>query len=267
MPRSEFSPGGSHIRSGRPSVAPFDESSYIIFSSAHSSGLLPDGAYEISLIEISLSFVVSPVLIELGYKLADRFPAGPRPELSLKGLTESIHDYVVVVGYSYVGRVICMMLELASIPYIAFEVELDRLAVAKKERHKVYYGDVTDPSMIDGLAIARARAVIVTMRDYSAVKLITGTLRQFHPNVKVMTAVPYLYQRDELQKMGAEQVVALTPEGTLSFGRSVLGGLGVRLDDTETIVSSLRAEDYASMRSVGGAIRENAPKDTAAEKG
>ena len=131
----------------------------------------------------------------------------------------------------------------------------------------MYYGDVTDPSTMDALAIARARTVIVTARDYSAVKKISGTLRQYYPNVKVMTAVPYLFQRDELKQMGASQVVALTPEGTLSFGRSVLDGLGVRPDDTETIISSLRADDYAIMRGVGGVIREDAPKDATAEKG
>ncbi len=248
-------------------LAPFDEIAYIIFSSAHSSGLLTDRAYAMGLILISFSFVVSPVLINLGYKLADRFPTGPKPDLPLKALTESIHDYVVVVGYSYVGRVICMMLERASIPYIGFELRLDRLAKAEEERHKVYYGDVTDPATMDALAIARARAVIVTTRDYSAVKLLTGTLRQFYPSGKVMTAVPYLFQRDELRKMGAAHVVALTPEGTLSFGRSVLGGLGVRPDDTETIISSLRADDYSTIRSVGGTIREDVRNDAAAEKG
>jgi glutathione-regulated potassium-efflux system protein KefB len=248
-------------------LAPFDEIAYVIFSSAYSSGLLTGRAYAIGLIMISFSFVVSPVLINLGYKLADRFPAGPKPGLPVKALSESIRDHVVVVGYSYVGRVICMMLEQASVPYIAFELRLDRLAEAKKERHKAYYGDVTDPATMDALAVARARAVIVTTRDYSAVKRITGTLRQFYPSVRVMTAVPYLFQREELRKMGAAQVVALTPEGMLSFGTSVLGGLGVSPDDIEATVSSLRADDYARIRGVRGAIPENVPKDAAAEKG
>jgi hypothetical protein len=86
---------------------------------------------------ISFSFVVSPVLINLGYKLVDRFTTEPKPDLPLKALSESIHDHVIVVGYSYVGRVICVILEQANIPYIAFERSLDRLAVAKKGKHKV----------------------------------------------------------------------------------------------------------------------------------
>ena len=94
---------------------------------------------------ISFSFMVSPVLINLGYKLVDRFTKEPKPDLPLKALSESIHDHVIVVGYSYVGRVICMMLERANIPYIAFERRLDRIAEAKKWKRKVYFGDVTIP--------------------------------------------------------------------------------------------------------------------------
>src|SRR4029077_1110837 len=161
-------------------------------------------------------------------------------------------------GYSHVGRVICMILERANISYVAFERFLDRLAEAKKWKHTVHYGDVTDPAMLDALAISHARVVVVTTRDYSAVKRITGVLRQFYPSVKVITAVPYLFQRDELRKMGAAQVVALTPEGTLSLGRSILAELGAGGDDIEAIIGSLRAGDYASIRNVGDTLPENA---------
>jgi glutathione-regulated potassium-efflux system ancillary protein KefC len=232
-------------------LAPFDEITFVIFASAHSSGLLTDRAYTLGLIMISFSFVVSPVLINLGYTLADRFTPEPQPDLPLEALSGLIHQHVIVVGYSYVGRVICMMLEQARMPYIAFELSLERLAEAKKWQHKVHYGDVTNPAMMGALAISHARAVIVTTRDYAAVKRITGTLRHFYPSVTVMAAVPYLFQRDELRNMGATQVVALTPEGTLSFGRSILGELGTKPDDIETIIGSLRADDYASIRDVG----------------
>jgi voltage-gated potassium channel Kch len=82
-----------------------------------------------------------------------------------------------------------------------------------------------------------------------------------------MTAVPYLFQRDELRELGAAQVVALMPEGTLSFGKSVLGELGIRPDDIDPIMNSLRAADYASIRGIGGTIPNDVPKDAAAALG
>jgi len=247
-------------------LAPFDEIAYVVFSSAHKSGLLTERAYALGLTGISFSFVLSPVLINLGYKLVDCFKTETKPDLPLKALSKSIHDHVVVVGYSYVGRVICIMLEQANIPFIAFERRLDRIAEAKKEKRKVYFGDVTSPGMMNALAISRARAVIVTTRDYSAAKQLISTVLHFHPNLKVMTAVPYLFQRDELRELGAAQVVALMPEGTLSFGKSVLGQLGIKPENIDPIMNSLRAADYASIRGVGGTIPEDGLKDVAAGK-
>jgi len=41
---------------------------------------------------------VSPVLINLGYKLVDRFTTVPKPDLPIEALSKSISDHVVVVG-------------------------------------------------------------------------------------------------------------------------------------------------------------------------
>jgi voltage-gated potassium channel Kch len=96
---------------------------------------------------------------------------------------------------------------------------------------------------------------------------LTTTLLHFHPNMKVMTAVPYLFQRDELREIGAAEVVALMPEGTLSFGKSVLGELGVKPDTIEPIMNSLRAADYSSIRDIRSIVPDDVPKGAAAAVG
>jgi len=110
------------------------------------------------------------------------------------------------------------------------------------------------------IALARARSVIVTTTIYDSTRRVIGNLRQFYPSASVMTAVQYLAQREELRQMGATQVEALAPEGTLSFGRSVLESLGMPGGQTEVIISSLKANDYAVLRGVG-AVGPNAGAD------
>jgi glutathione-regulated potassium-efflux system ancillary protein KefC len=242
-------------------LMPLDEIAYVIFASAHGSGLLSAQAYTVGLTMISFSFVLSPVLINLGYKLSNRLASTPTPDVPLKSLSESIENRVVVVGYSYVGRSICAILELANIPYIAFEIDLEHLSEAKKRNHNTHYGDVTEPMMMGTISIARARSVILTTSGYEATKRMIGNLREFYPNVSVMTAVQYLVQRDELRRMGARQVVALMPEATLRFSRSVLSSLGVSPDKVEAIINAFAADDYAAMRGVGGVGPETAANE------
>lgn len=234
-------------------LAPFDEIGYVIFASAHASGLLKPQAYALGLTLISFSFVLSPLLINLGYRLVRRIPgeaAQPGPALA----HDPLQDHVVVVGYSHTGRVICSLLELAQVPYIAFDLDLDRVAEGDRWGHRVHYGDVNDPNMLIAGAVARARTVVITTRDYDQTKRVTGNLRHFHPEVPVLAAVPYLFQRDELRLMGADQTMALMPEGTLDFGALLLQRIDVAPDEVERLTARLRADDYALLRGVGGAV-------------
>jgi hypothetical protein len=145
------------------------------------------------------------------------------------------------------------VLERAHIPYTAFGLDLECLAEGRRMNHNVQYGDLADPALMSAVAIARARMVIVTKADYESTKRLLGNLRQFYPQVPVMTAVRYLSQRDELRQMGVADVVALAPEGTLSFGRSILDRLGIAHRQGEAIIGSLKSDDYADLRGVGEA--------------
>jgi glutathione-regulated potassium-efflux system protein KefB len=209
-------------------MIPFDEIAYVILASANAHGLLSARHYALGLGVISLSFMVSPVLIDLGYRLAARLwtaraARAPEPAARVDG--------IVVTGYGYVGRVIA------------------------RSGHNVHYGDITDPAMMASVGLAGARLVIVTTSGYDATRRLIGSLRQFYPDVPAMTAVQYLAQRDELRRMGATQVVALTPEGALSFGRSVLGRLGVAAAQRDAIVDVLTSDDYAVLRGAPAAAR------------
>ena len=217
---------------------------YVILASAHSHGVLSASGYALGLAMISFSFIVSPPLINVGYRLADRMRRAP-PDLDTRsGVTA---NQVVVAGYGYVGRAICEMLDRAQIPYTAFEVDPELLTRSGRD---VHYGDLGDPYLLSAIDIRRARLVIVTTMRHDLAKRMIGAMRQFYPQVPIMTAVQFLAERDALRRIGAEHVVALVPEGVLAFGRSVLGRLDVAADRTESIASALRSNDYAELRAV-----------------
>jgi hypothetical protein len=51
--------------------------------------------------------------------------------------------------------------------------------------------------------------------------------------------------------MDATNVVAVAPEGALSFGRGVLDHLGIAVEQTEAIIRSIESNDYAALRGMG----------------
>ena len=242
-------------------MMPFDEIVYVILASASANGLLSGRDYAVGLIVISFSFIVSPVLINLGYRLTGRLSGG-RTGVTPAQMNGPMENAVVVAGYGYVGRAICFMLQRANVPYRAFDTDPLHLAWGQTSRHNVYYGDITDSVMMSSVGIAHASLVIVTTNSPEATRRIIGNLQHFYPHVPVMTAVQYLAQRDELRKMGANRVVALAPEGVLTFGRSVLDSLGIAAAEIERIVSSLQSKDYSALRGANDAEVEVSNSNT-----
>jgi len=231
-------------------MAPFDEIAYVIMASANANGLIDAREYAVGLSVISLSFVVSPLLINLGYKLSDRLKHA-RPAVVQQQPSAVTEGSVVVAGYGYIGRTICTMLEQLHIPYTAFELDSDWLAMAQKWKHNVRYGDVGDPDLLRSIAVGRARLVIATNGANDTTERMIDYLRQFYPRVPIVTAVPFLADRERLRKaVGKGEVFALAPEGALSFGRHILDLLGVATSQKEAIIASLQANDYARLQTI-----------------
>lgn len=53
-------------------LMPLDEIGYVIFASAHAYHLLTDHAYALALLSISISFLITPIAIQLGFRAAVR---------------------------------------------------------------------------------------------------------------------------------------------------------------------------------------------------
>ena len=228
-------------------LMPFDEVAYVILHNAKVNAILDASGYATGLAMISASFIVSPPLITLGYRLADRLRAGTAAARPTKPIPPG---RVVVVGYGSAGRAVCVMLERAGMAYVAFATDLEGIRAAERWHHHVRYGDLADLTMLATVGIASARAVIVTTGAPESARTIVANLRRFYPDVAVMTAVGSLAERDAIRQLGTPNVLPLATEGTLHFGRSVLESLGVDAGRCEAIVGALRSDDYAVLRGI-----------------
>ena len=225
-------------------LMPFDEVGYVILGSARSSGLIQPRPFALSLTFISVSFLLSPLLINLAYRLTQRL----RAVAAAARLAAAAGGRVVVAGYGAGGRGVCLMLEAAKIPFLAVDNDLDRLRLARKLGHEVRYGDLSDPALLATLGVERARAVIISVPEFPTARRLADCLCRFHAAVPLLVAVQTLGQQEQMRQLGVGHVVALSLEGTLRFSRLVLGTLGVAEGTTGSIIAAMEADDYAAMR-------------------
>src|SRR5262249_52462127 len=143
-------------------LMPLDEVGYVVLGSASATGLLGPRIYALTLTFISVSFVVSPLLITLAYRLTARM----RVAAASAEKIPSVAGRVVVAGCGAGGRGVCLMLEAAQVPFLAVDHDLDRLRIVRHFGHDARYGDLGDPNLLTTLDVDRARAVIVAVPEF-----------------------------------------------------------------------------------------------------
>jgi voltage-gated potassium channel Kch len=166
-------------------------------------------------------------------------------------------DFVVVVGYGTVGRVVTDLLQRKFIQYECVEVNPERAALARSKGLPVFYGDVARPEIADAFNIGKASAVIVTIADKAeATRMVIALRRQF-PGLKIFARAADADHAQRLQQtLDVVAMVPIIPEDnvllTLPFGGAVLKSLGARPEEVNAILEAKR-KDVLNMRGQGDA--------------
>ncbi len=229
-------------------LVPLDEIAFVIFAGARDGGLMDPRGYALSLAVLSASFLLAPLAIEAGYRLASR--RGGAPDAPSEPL--ALDAPVLVIGYGLLGNVLCTALENAKIAYRCIDDDLENVSRGTTRGHSVTYGRIDSPLSLWSFGANRARLVVVAPQSFPYAVSVVERLRQFQPDVPATAAVFYLAQRDRLRAMGCERAFALAPEGNLDYASQVLRSLGTDDQRTASIVDALRRDDYGELRPASG---------------
>ena len=142
------------------------EFGFVLFGAAKGVGLIPDLAFVIALLAISVSMALTPLMVKLGDMAAARLEAAPDADAGGgEGVPADVERHVIIAGYGRVGSVVASMLERAGIPYVAYDMSPARVAHAKRLGHEVHFGDLTKAEVLTSAGVGRSAAVVVTLQD------------------------------------------------------------------------------------------------------
>lgn len=188
------------------------------------------------------SMILTPVMMKAGDRLAERF----REVLpTAEATAEDLNRHVVVVGYNEVAQLICLMLEKAKIPYLAFDKDIDLVQKGKWWGKNVHFGDMYSPVTQEAAALGRALAVYVSTLDFERAEGLAVTLHRLYPRLAVFVRVRTLRAQGELMAKGIKDAGTGYIESTLARGQQLLKQVGLSPSEVEDVVDSFRHDDYA----------------------
>ena len=243
---------GVALRSGL-FLAQAGEFGFVLLSLTQDHGLVQPALMNPILAAMVLSMLATPFLIMYSNRIVMKLVASDWMQQSLQMTTiarKTINTskHVIICGYGRSGQNLARMLEREGIPYMALDLDPDRVRQAAAAGDSVVYGDATRLQALMAAGLVRASAVVVTYIDVPAALKVLANTRSHAPQVPVVVRTQDDAHLDKLQDAGATEVVPEAIEGSLMLASHALALVGVPMRRVLRVVQDQRDARYNMLR-------------------
>jgi len=156
--------------------------------------------------------------------------------------------HVIICGYGRCGQNLARLLEREGIPYMALDLDPDRVRQAAAAGDSVVFGDASRLQALVAAGLARASAVAITYLDVASALRVLANVRGHAPQVPVVVRTHDDSHLEKLQAAGATEVVPEALEGSLMLSGHLLALLGVPMRRVLRTVQEQREARYSLLR-------------------
>ena len=245
-------PTGVALRTGL-YLAQAGEFGFVLVTLATEHHLIPTRVESPLLAAMVLSMLATPLIIQYSNRIVMRVSSTDWLMQSLamtKIATRSINAdrHVIICGYGRSGQNLARLLEQEGIPYMALDLDPDRVQQAQAAGQSVSFGDATRLQSLQAAGLGRASALVVTYPHTASARKILRLVREHAPQVPVAVRTIDDAPLDELQQAGATAVVPEALEGSLMLASQTLALVGVPIRRVIRLVQDQRIARYGLLR-------------------
>ncbi|MDP1612058.1 MAG: cation:proton antiporter [Sulfuritalea sp.] len=225
----------------------------VLIGLAQQLQLISTSAFQITLSAMLLSMFIAPFLIARAARLSGDLGRGDWAHKATVIHDIAVHSldlgqHVVICGYGRTGSRIAEFLAIEQIPFIALDVDPQRIAEARTQGINVVFGNADRPEVLQAAGVARARAVVVTYPDAHSAERVVRIVRSTQPKIPIVVRTSDDKDVARLKAAGANEVIPEVLESSLLIAAETLVQVGIPMKKAIVHVRAARAARYASLR-------------------
>jgi CPA2 family monovalent cation:H+ antiporter-2 len=200
-----------------------------------------------------LSMLLAPFMVERGEHVVRRWVrsdwmnrAMQVHNIAVQAMSADRH--VVICGFGRSGQNLARLLRQESIPFIALDVDPQRIKEAAAAGESVVFGDAARPEVLTAAGLLRARVLAITYTDTASALKILRHVGELRPGLPVVVRTLDDSDIDRLKSAGAVEVIAEILEGSLILASTTLMLLGVPLNRVLQRMRETREQRYSLFR-------------------
>ncbi len=234
-------------------LAQAGEFGFVLLTLAQERSLLPPWLANPVLASMILSMLATPFIVMNSNAIVRKLVASDWMQQSLQMTsiarkTINTAEHVIICGYGRCGQNLARILEREGIPYMALDLDPDRVRQAAAAGDSVVFGDAARLQALMAAGLARASAVVITYLDVPGALKVLANIRAHAPQVPVIVRTQDDHDLEKLQAAGATEVVPEAIEGSLMLASHALALVGVPMRRVIRVVQDQRDARYNLLR-------------------
>ena len=234
-------------------LAQAGEFGFVLLTLGNQHNLVPPDWLNPVLASMVLSMMATPFIVMHANQWVMKWSASDWLEQSLE-MTQlaqksiNTEKHIIICGYGRCGQNLAKLLKTQEIPYLALDLDPDRVNRAISQGDHVAYGDAARLQSLMAVGLERASAVVITYLDNASAFKVLDLAREHAPHVPVVVRTQDDHDLAKFQAAGASEVVPETIEGSLMLATHALALVGVPMKRVIRMVQAQRLQRYELLR-------------------
>ena len=234
-------------------LAQAGEFGFVLLTLGNQNNLIPPDWFNPVLASMVLSMMATPFIIMRANQWVMKWSATDWLQQSLE-MTQlaqksiNTKKHIIICGYGRCGQNLAKLLRTQDIPYLALDLDPDRVNRALAHGDQVAYGDAARLQSLMAVGLERASAVVITYLDNASAFKVLALAKEHAPHVPVVVRTQDDHDLAQFQAAGASEVVPETIEGSLMLATHALALVGVPMKRVIRMVQAQRLQRYELLR-------------------
>lgn len=231
----------------------------VLLTLAFNQSLINDEIFQSTLAVMLLSMFVAPFLINAATRIARHVDINSAPNANTPILEQHTHQdgpshleydhHVLICGFGRTGHVVAEFLSAESLPWVAIDINANRVQQATHEYGHIIFGRAERPEVLNAAGLRTARLVVICFPDPNSVERMLVALRRTRPDVLIVVRAPDDSFRDRFMSLGATEVIPEVFESGLGIAEETMRQLEIPPDKTRAKVNAIKNARYRSTSS------------------
>lgn len=211
--------------------------------------IMPKSFADLFIIAVSISMFLTPIIMYIVFWLDDNGKIFRVSEKKKNNFEEAsgLTQHVIIAGFGRVGKTIAHMFEIAGVPYVALDMNPDRVVEGRIQGLPVFYGDSSNPEVLEKVGVRSAKFAIIALDRQAIVKKTVVTLKEYFPKVRIYARAKDHIESRYLLDHGANVAIPETIESSLFLGKKLLYDFGIKKDIVKDLLAFFRENSYEAM--------------------